>query len=125
MERFISKENMQKSYGGIDTWSYEYIEPVPGENAKLDQTEERAALEEERDELAKDFVRETVEWARLDAKSDEAKAKSSQRNEVVKKLQSNYWKLDPYVRATTYLHRVGVVDEKGEVDFKGAKPIKA
>jgi hypothetical protein len=71
--------------------------------------------------VVRDLIRETVEWARLDVKSEEAKAASNKRDEVVEKLHSNYWELDPYVRATTYLRRAGVVNEKHEVDFKRAK----
>ncbi|KFH45055.1 Phosphatidylinositol transfer protein-like protein [Hapsidospora chrysogenum ATCC 11550] len=123
MERFIAPENLQKCYGGEDPWEYEYVEPVPGENDKLKDEEGRERIMEARWNVVRDIVRETVEWARLDVESDEAKAASKKRDQVVDKLHSNYWELDPYVRATTYLRRAGVVNEKHEVDFKGAKGI--
>ena len=123
MERFIAPENLQKCYGGEDPWEYEYVEPVPGENDKLKDEEAREKIMEARWNVVRDIVRETVEWARLDVESDEAKAASKKRDQLVDKLHSNYWELDPYVRATTYLRRAGVVNEKHEVDFKGAKGI--
>lgn len=125
MAAFIDKSNMQNIYGGDDKWEYWYPEPVPGENPKLGNKEGRAPIDEARMKLAEEFTQETIAWAARDASTDEGKDKSARRDEVIERLKSNYWELDPYIRATTYLYRVGVVNDKGEVDFKGAKTAKA
>ena len=120
MARFIDKKNLQKSYGGEDGWEYEYVEAVPGENSQLEKVDEAAKLLEERIETAIELVGLTVDWASASAQSDAEKGTVPKRDEAIQKFQENYWKLDPYIRAKTYLHRVGVVNEKGEVDFRAA-----
>ncbi|GAW24533.1 hypothetical protein ANO14919_141200 [Xylariales sp. No.14919] len=107
--QFISEESLQTSYGGTDTWEYEYVEPVAGENAKLAEAETRAEIQRERNELIDEFERETIEWAFLAASGSIRKGKAARRNEVAGRLSGNYWKLDPYIRAKTYLHRLGMV----------------
>ena len=120
MEQLISKDNLQACYGGDDTWDYKYVEPVPGENERLEQEEKRAKIQEERYELVREFEKKTVEWAALETESADTEVKRSGRTDLVHQLQENYWRLDPYIRARTIYHRDGVVTEKGEVNFKGA-----
>lgn len=109
--QFISPENLQASYGGKDSFEYEYVEPVEGENARLAEAEKRAKIEHERNELVDEFELQTTEWAALVADAPAGKEKASRRTEVVEHLSKNYWKLDPYIRARTYFHRTGMVKE--------------
>ncbi|KAI0968928.1 CRAL/TRIO domain-containing protein, partial [Xylaria arbuscula] len=109
--KFISQENLQTSYGGNDTWEYEYVEPVEGENARLYESEKKAEIQRERDELIGDFELRTVEWASLEAESSAGKENSSLRTEAADHLTENYRKLDPYIRARTYFHRLGMVGD--------------
>ncbi|KAI0536828.1 CRAL/TRIO domain-containing protein [Xylaria digitata] len=109
--QFIPAESLQTSYGGEDTWEYEYVEPVAGKNARLDESEKRAKIQQERNELIAEFERETIEWASLAAASTAEKEKPSRRNEVADQLGGNYWKLDPYIRARTYFHRLGMITD--------------
>ena len=111
---------MQTRYGGDDTWDYKYVEPVPGENDKLQSSEKKAKVQDERFELEREFEKETIEWLKLDPESQEGQDQTKRRTEVAKELNSNYWKLDPYIRAKTYYHRVGVVDDDGNVDYLAA-----
>ncbi|KAI0431747.1 CRAL/TRIO domain-containing protein [Xylaria sp. FL1042] len=106
----ISQENLQTSYGGEDTFEYQYIEPVEGENARLDESEKRAEIKKERDELTGEFEKCTIEWASLAANSPEEKEKGSQRTQLADHLTNSYWKLDPYIRARTYFHRTGMIE---------------
>ncbi|KAI0487505.1 CRAL/TRIO domain-containing protein [Xylaria cf. heliscus] len=108
---FISEENLQTSFGGKDTWEYEYIEPAKGENAKLEEAEKRTEIQRERNELIGEFELETIEWACLAADSPAGKEKASRRAEVAHQLDGNYWKLDPYIRSRTYYHRLGLVGD--------------
>lgn len=121
MEKWISVENMQKCYGGTDSWEYKYVEPVPGENRRMtEEPEKRAKIAEERTGLVRDFFLDTVEWAAKDPESPEAKETYTRRTKLADQLRTNYWVLDPYVRARAYYNRVGVVDEQGGVDFMAA-----
>ncbi|KAI1359094.1 CRAL/TRIO domain-containing protein [Xylaria arbuscula] len=108
---FIAVENLQASYGGRDSFEYEYVEPVEGENARLAEAEKRAEIEQERNELVDEFELRTTEWASLAADTSAGKEKASRRTEVAEHLSRNYWKLDPYIRARTYFHRTGMVGE--------------
>ena len=121
MLKFISKDNLQKSYGGDDKWEYKFLEPVPGENKAMEDGEGQKAEEAKREQLLQEFERETMEWVAMEAGSEASKAKLIQRNELARQLRTNFWTLDPHVRARTYYHRSGVVGPKGEVDFKAAK----
>ncbi len=107
--QFISEDNLQTSYGGKDTWEYEYVEPVEGENAKLTELEKRAEIQQERNELIGEFELQTIEWVSLAADHSIEKEKTLRRSEVADRLSENYWKLDPYIRAKTCFHRLGMV----------------
>ncbi|KAI0458198.1 CRAL/TRIO domain-containing protein [Xylaria acuta] len=109
--QFISEENLQTSFGGKDTWEYEYIEPAKGENARLEEAEKRTEIQRERNGLVGEFELETIEWARLPIDSPAEKQSASRRTEVAHQLSGNYWKLDPYIRARTYFHRLGIAGD--------------
>ncbi|KAI1810825.1 CRAL/TRIO domain-containing protein [Poronia punctata] len=113
--KFIPEENLQSFYGGKDKWEYEYIEPVPGENARLEEAEKREEIDKQRDVVIRDFERETVEWATKglgDTKEDE---KADKRNDLAEQVTDSYWKLDPYIRSTTYFHRLGLMKRSEHV----------
>ncbi|KAH7161768.1 CRAL-TRIO domain-containing protein [Dactylonectria macrodidyma] len=118
--KFISKDNLQKCYGGDDTWEYKFVNPVPGENERMQSEEKKVKIQTERDELVDQFHRLTAEWVSLEPEFALGKEKNAERDELVKQLMLNFWKLDPYIRATTYYHRVGVINRQGDVDFKAA-----
>lgn len=120
LTKYIAPENLQKSYGGKDTWEYKYIEPVPGENDRLGDEDKRAIIQTERSNIVTEFEQATVSWTRLTKDSAEAKEKNEERAEIAELLRQNYWKLDPYVRARTLYHRAGVICAGGVVDFKAA-----
>ncbi|KAL2187797.1 CRAL/TRIO domain-containing protein [Thermothelomyces heterothallicus CBS 203.75] len=120
LARFIAPEELQTCFGGKDGWEYKYIEPVPGENDRV-ESEKKADVEAERDGLVRRFERLSVEWATLDARSAEAKQTSADRRKVAKQLSDAYWRLDPYVRARTYYDRAGVLSSSGAVDYRAAQ----
>jgi hypothetical protein len=119
LKRFIEQENVQKCYGGKDTFEYKYIEPVEGENERM-QSEKKEEVQAERDELARQFEQRSLEWAKVTPGSDDGKQKVTERCELAERLRESYWRLDPYVRARTYYHRAGVIDGRGIVDYKAA-----
>lgn len=120
LERLITAENLSSELGGEDVWEYKYIDPIPGENDRMDEVGERDRIQGERDRLASDFERLTLEWKAYDPLSEAAKENKVLRDQLADELRENYWRLDPYLRARNYYHRVGVVDEDGRVDFQAA-----
>ncbi|KAI1270533.1 CRAL/TRIO domain-containing protein [Xylariaceae sp. FL1019] len=109
MLQFIAPENLQASFGGKDNFEYEYINPVPGENARLEAHEERDKIQSERLQLIHEFEMKTTEWASLDSDSPSAADIASGRGKLAAQLSEVYWKLDPYIRAKTLDSRVGDV----------------
>jgi hypothetical protein len=119
MAQYIAPENLQKCYGGHDSWEYEYIAPVEGENEQEEEKKEKPQAE--RDELIQKFEDLSAEWVKLDPESAAERQKMTERDEVARRLSESFWKLDPYVRARTYYHRAGVIGPSGQVDYNAAK----
>jgi hypothetical protein len=111
LEELIPRENILKELGGEEDWEYEYVEPVAGENDKLNDTAARDIILAERNSLGADLFSLTTQWI-ADPKTD-----LEIRDQVVEKLRKNYWDLDPYVRARTVLDRTGVIKGDGTVNF--------
>ncbi|KAI1823760.1 CRAL-TRIO domain-containing protein [Xylaria intraflava] len=101
---FVAAENLQTRYGGEDPWEYAYVEPVAGENARLDDIETRARIEREREGIVREFELETLAWAT-------GRGDAARRSDVALRLRENYRRLDPYVRARTLYHRMGLVKD--------------
>lgn len=99
-----------------------YKGPAEGENERMHAGEEKKAeVQGERHELIEQFEKLSIEWAKLEPGSAEATRKYADRRKLAEKLGQSYWTLEPYVRARTYYHRVGVIDASGKVDYKAAK----
>ena len=82
------------------------------------QSEKKDEARKERDKLVGRFEKLTLEWAALDPDSKEGREKEAGRRALAGELAGCFWRLDPYVRARTYYHRAGVVDEQGNVNFQ-------
>ncbi|KAI0204182.1 CRAL-TRIO domain-containing protein [Astrocystis sublimbata] len=103
--KFISAENLQTSFGGKDSWKYCYIEPSKDENAGLKKTAEITQIQQEREILIVEFGRETAAWTRALPDSPIGNEIKSRRLDAERRLNDNYWELDPYIRAETHYHR--------------------
>lgn len=117
LAKYIPKERLEICYGGEDPWTYEYIEPVPGENDAMKNIEDKSALQKARSEITAEFERQTLQWVTYHPTTDTAKELSAKRTALASDLFGNYWKLDKYVRTRTYYDRIGAVSSEGEVDF--------
>jgi hypothetical protein len=120
LTRFIAQENLQKCYGGQDSWEYKYIEPAQGEGARIG-SEKKLQVEADRTVLLRQFEQLSLEWVQLKPDSSDATRKVTERRELAEQLRDNYWRLDPFVRARTGYDRAGVINARGEVDYKAAK----
>ncbi|EPQ67604.1 Bgt-4258 [Blumeria graminis f. sp. tritici] len=113
MEEFVDRSKIIKEIGGDEDWEYKYVEPVPGENDMMKETETRDKLLCEREEIAKEFEKITQEW--INARDAESSSINIKRQEVANSLRDNYWKLDPYIRARSYYDRVGIISAGGRI----------
>jgi hypothetical protein len=112
VEEFIPRKNIMKELDGEEAWEYKYVEPIPGENDKMKDTETRDRLLAERGQLYRDFEEATMKWIQ----NPEGGAKA-EREAIAAKLRTGYWVLDPYVRARSLYDRTGVIKEGGVLDY--------
>ncbi|KAJ5911420.1 uncharacterized protein N7473_000723 [Penicillium subrubescens] len=117
LEELVPKSQILKEIGGEEDWDYKYIEPLPQENDRLKDTATRDIILDERKSLGDELFSVTTNWiSQIDVESSLVR-----RDEVIKSLSANYWKLDPYVRARSLLDRTGVIKEGGKIDFYPTK----
>ncbi|KHJ34916.1 putative phosphatidylinositol transfer protein csr1 [Erysiphe necator] len=114
MEEYINRSQIVKELGGDEDWDYQYVEPVPGENDIMNDTDGRDKLLTEREKIIKDYEDATREWIR--AASADRSAMNKKRLEIANSLRENYWKVDPYLRARTYYDRIGVINPGGVIN---------
>jgi len=114
MEAFVPESQIIKELQGSEDWAYSYIEPVPGENDKMKDTETRDKLLAARELIVKDYEKATLDWIN---DTGDAAAVKTRRNEVANQLRDDYWNLDPYVRARSYYDRAGLINPGGRLQF--------
>jgi hypothetical protein len=124
LEKYVPRTQIPSELGGDEKWTYTYPEPVPGENAKMEDAATREALETERASTVSKYENAILEWVQQgDAASLEDKR--GERDGVAEELRKNYWMLDPYVRARTLYDRVGVLSSGGQLAFYPQAPAPA
>ncbi|RWA03196.1 hypothetical protein EKO27_g11909 [Xylaria grammica] len=116
LEEFIAKDKIPDEMDGTSGWTYEYIEPIPGENDKMKDTETRDKLVKEREALYEEFENKTIEWIHEDDATKRTAIKS-ERGAIAQKLKEQYWRLDPYIRSRTLYDRIGVIKPDGKLDY--------
>jgi nicotinamidase-related amidase len=109
---------MKELEGGED-WEYKYVEPVAGENSMMEDTETRDKLISERQELAKDIQKSTIEWIQASFKHEKeaATAAKEKRDGQIEHLRKQYWELDPYIRTRSLYDRLNIVQGHGKIEF--------
>lgn len=119
LEKFIAQDQIVEEVGGNEKWTYEYVEPAPNENEKMNDTTTRDALRLERQTIGDEFLTATSAWIDASKSKDPLKLQSSEseRAYLAERLRVNHWRLDPYTRARTYLDRTRVIQEGGKIDF--------
>jgi hypothetical protein len=120
MEEFVPASQIIKELSGPEDWTYNYIEPVPGENDLMKDLGTRDKLLVGRKEIVREYEDATLEWIHDAGENEAIKAK---RNELANKLREDYWKLDPYIRARSYYDRVGMINPGGRIQFYPGKII--
>jgi hypothetical protein len=115
LQKYIPKTQIPSELGGDEKWTYEFPEPIPGENEKMKDEATKGTLEQERAEIVKKYENTVVEWVHEGDQGMEEKRR--ERDQVAEELRKNYWKLDPYVRARTLYDRMGLLSEGGQLAF--------
>lgn len=121
MEAFVPASRIIHELAGSEDWTYNYIEPVPGENDKMKDTESRDKLLKNREGIVDEFEKATLEWINGEGDLESFKKK---RHEIANKLKDDYWVLDPYIRARSYYDRVGLINPGGKLEFYKEKPVE-
>lgn len=117
LEDYVSASRVPKELEGNEDWTYNYVEPQPGENDKLKDTATRDGLLAAREQLYKDFEEATLKWI----KSPQETTLKTQRNSIATKLRADYWVLDPYVRARSLYDRIGWIQGEKVVPYPTVK----
>lgn len=94
---------MLKEFDGEEDWEYKYIEPLPNENEKMNDTATFDGLLAARKQLYDDYEQATIQWI----KTPEDAAVKTQRDSIASKLRADYWVLDPHLRARSFYDRTG------------------
>ncbi|KAL4729649.1 phosphatidylinositol transfer protein csr1 [Fusarium chlamydosporum] len=121
LEEFIAPNHLIKELEGDENWEYKYVEPTPGENDKMKDTQTRDRMLVEREELVKKFEEATREWIRH-PEGEQGKQIKVEREKIAKLLKEDYWRLDPYIRARTLYDRQGAIQSGGKTDWYSLKP---
>ncbi|KAI9743296.1 MAG: hypothetical protein M1818_003142 [Claussenomyces sp. TS43310] len=116
MEDFVTKDHILKELGGEEDWSYQYIEPLAGENDKMMDTEAKERFEVKRQKIVKTYEQDTLEWIETGT-GPNAVEFMRKRNLAAAQLRVNYWELDPYIRARSIYDRSGMLQPGGRVQF--------
>jgi CRAL/TRIO domain len=115
LEQFIPRNQIVGELGGDEQWEYSYLEPVEGENERMKDTETRRRLEEERERDVVEFQKKTIAW--INMVSNGGVEVAQERDRLAKRLNENYWALDPLIRARSLYDRQGMIGRGGEINF--------
>lgn len=98
---FIPAEHLPTTFQGVglDQYKYEYIPPVEGENDKMQDKATLEILNEKWKLLTEQYDVQTKVWIQGD------EIESSKREEVAKTLHTQYYKMQPYIRARNQFQR--------------------
>ncbi|KAF9189505.1 hypothetical protein BGZ51_009484 [Haplosporangium sp. Z 767] len=89
---------------GLDKFQYKYLEPVPGENDLMKDEATKAQLIKEWNALCVQYDAKTHEWMSKNAGEGDAQA-TEEREAIAKALHTQYYKMEPYIRARNQFHR--------------------
>ncbi|OQO01727.1 hypothetical protein B0A48_12764 [Cryoendolithus antarcticus] len=111
LETWIPKSRILKECGGDEDWSYTFPEPNADEEKVLNDSQGKEAVLSERRTLAKEYEEETIAWI------SGTGAASEKRDSLTTQLEASYWRLDPFVRATSLYDRSRIIQPGGKLEF--------
>lgn len=114
LAEFVERSHIIKELGGDDPWTYQYVEPIAGENQLLSDGVTRQRLLDERAAVVKDYESTTQQWIH---DPNSTVTLQQKRSELTMRLRTGYWELDPYLRARTLYDRTGIIREGGQIQY--------
>lgn len=119
----------------MEDWEYVFLEPVPGEDAALDDKESLAKIQAERADIVKRYEELTRAWindlpepsAGETPNALEVLSNSrikAERFKLAGSLRADYWRMDKHIRGRTYYDRAGVIGPGGMIDFYSTKAVE-
>ncbi|RDW63658.1 hypothetical protein BP6252_11203 [Coleophoma cylindrospora] len=115
LEEYIPRKQIIAELGGDEQWTYEYLEPVEGENDRMQDTKRRTELEAAHYALIQAYEKNTAEW--INSRTSLPTELKARRKTLAARLGESYWQLDPYIRARTHYDRAGILNAGGKVNF--------
>ncbi|EEB08582.1 sec14 cytosolic factor family protein [Schizosaccharomyces japonicus yFS275] len=106
LQQFIKTDYILKELGGPNPWSYTYPEPCPSETEGTRDTVTRDKLKDEKNDIAVQYERATIDW--IMGYTDPAEVKGK-RTQLASELKDAYWRLDKYVRGPSVYDRMGLI----------------
>ncbi|KAF2751853.1 CRAL/TRIO domain-containing protein [Sporormia fimetaria CBS 119925] len=124
LEQFVDRQQIPVELGGDEKWEYKYVEPAEGENEKMKDEAKKEELTSRRAGIVERYESEVLAWIQAGEAGEGLEETRRKRDAIAGDLRSNYWDLDPYIRARSWYERVGTLKEGGQVDFypKEEKP---
>lgn len=119
LEHFIPRSHIIKELGGDENWEYKYVEPVPNENAKMQDGARRDELSASRAKNVLDFQESTHAWISAAAAGHDTADIKNKRNALATELRDGYWQLDSFLRARTFYDRTNMIRDQGRISFYG------
>ncbi|KAG0308253.1 hypothetical protein BGZ98_008513 [Dissophora globulifera] len=97
----IPAEHLPDSFAGagLDKYEYKYLEPVPGENDAMHDEAHKAKAVAEWDALCMKYESKIKEWIKTGTDN------SAAREAIAKDLRTQYYKMEPYIRAKNQFQR--------------------
>lgn len=110
VSKYIPTEFIEKNLGGQSEHTYEYIEPVEGENDKMNDKETTDRLLKERAVIWQHYLDATIDWIKSEdtASTEEAQAT---KNVLAVQLNTSYWECDAYIRSQSVFDRNGCIGD--------------
>lgn len=119
LEDFIHASRVPREFDGEEDYEYRYVEPIPGENDKMNDIATRDSLLAARSQLYHDYEETTAKWI----KSPDDAAIKAERDSIAAKLRADYWNLDAYVRARSMYDRTGWIQGEKVEPYPAKKDI--
>ena len=115
LSAYIPRDRIPRELDGDEDFAYTYIEPDINENAAMNDAPTRSKLQTERMDLISEYEKATKIWINGDSSTTVDTAAS--RRDIDIRLRSNYWELDPYIRARSLYDRLGIIKPNGALQF--------
>lgn len=108
LSEYIPLEFVTRNLGGNNPSEYKFIEPDLTENDFMNDSKKKAEVIAIRNNLREKFIDQTTHWIKSTNEA-ENEVNKKKKIEIADDLYTNFWEVDPYVRAKTVFDRNGFI----------------